>query len=75
MKMTCPICDSSEGIRRYIYGMPDGEPDLSKFLVGGCIFDEKSPTHECINCGWKYRKNKFVYDEEDLDGLQIVEEN
>jgi hypothetical protein len=72
MMITCPNCVSSEGIRKILYGMPDEEPDLTKYLVGGCIFDSNSPTHECINCGWQRFKNRFVYDEEDASGLIIL---
>jgi hypothetical protein len=55
MKLVCPICGSSEGIREYIYGMPAGPVDESKFEIGGCTegFAKDSPTHKCINCEWK----------------------
>jgi hypothetical protein len=52
--------------------MPSEEPDSQKYLVGGCISDENSPTHECINCGWQRFKSRFVYDDEDAAGLRII---
>jgi hypothetical protein len=72
MKITCPTCASSTGVRKILYGMPSEEPDSEKFLVGGCISDERSPTHECIKCGWQRFKSRFVYDDEDVAGLRIV---
>jgi hypothetical protein len=72
MKITCPNCTSDEGIRKILYGMPAEEPDSKKYLVGGCIFDGNSPTHECINCGWQRIKNRFIYDEDDTAGISII---
>lgn len=55
MKTVCPKCGSSKGIREYIYGMPAGPVDESKFEIGGCTegFAKDSPTHKCINCDWE----------------------
>ena len=72
MKISCPTCESSTGIRKILYGMPSEEPDSQKYLVGGCISEENSPTHECIDCGWQRFKNRFVYDDEDIAGLRII---
>jgi hypothetical protein len=72
MKINCPNCASSNGIRKILYGMPSEEPDSQKYLVGGCISDESSPTHECVNCGWQRFKSRFVYDDEDISGLKII---
>jgi hypothetical protein len=72
MKITCPTCASSTGIRKILYGMPSEEPDPQKYLVGGCIPDENAPTHECTVCGWQRFKSRFVYDDEDIAGLRII---
>ena len=55
MKTVCPKCGSNKGIREYIYGMPAGPVDESKFEIGGCTegFAKDSPTHKCINCDWE----------------------
>jgi hypothetical protein len=75
MKIICPNCASTEGIRKILYGMPMEEPDANKYLVGGCISDGDSPTHACVKCGWQRFKSRFVYDEEDSAGLRITKKN
>jgi len=47
----CPGCGSTSGLRKIIYGMPDGPVDESKYLIGGCCISGIDPTHECIECG------------------------
>ncbi len=50
-RKNCPSCGSTTGLRKYIYGMPDGPVDESKYLIGGCCITGNDPTHECIECG------------------------
>jgi hypothetical protein len=50
---SCPICNSSKGLREIIYGMPDGPVDEARFAIGGCCVSEDDPTLKCIECGWK----------------------
>ena len=60
----CPECGSTTGLRKYIYGMPDGPVDESKFLIGGCCITGNDPTHECLDCGhqiFKKQKDLFPY--------------
>ncbi len=52
---TCGYCGSTTGVREIIWGMPDGEPDPSKLLVGGCCISDDDPSHRCIECGWELR--------------------
>lgn len=54
----CPSCGSANGLREYIYGMPDGPPDESKYLIGGCCVTGDDPTHECIDCGHQIFEEK-----------------
>ncbi len=49
----CPACGNEDSIREIIWGMPEGEPDPSKYLIGGCCVSDNDPTHECIECGWQ----------------------
>ena len=30
----CPVCNSIDGVREYLYGMPMEEPDPRMFVVG-----------------------------------------
>ena len=57
----CPGCGSTTGLRKYIYGMPDGPVDESKYLIGGCCITGNDPTHECIECGHQiFKKSKGI---------------
>ena len=53
MKKTCPSCLSNSGVRKIIYGLPEGPFDESKFSSGGCCISENDPTLRCIECGWE----------------------
>ena len=50
---SCPACNSSNGLREIIYGMPDGPVDEEMYAIGGCCVSDNDPTLKCINCGWK----------------------
>ena len=50
---SCPTCNSSNGIREIIYGMPDGPVDEDRYAIGGCCVSDDDPTLKCIECGWK----------------------
>ena len=53
--MKCPACNSADGIRKIVYGLPDGPLDEEKFVIGGCCITDEDPTRKCIRCGWKGR--------------------
>ena len=53
--MKCPACKSADGIRKIVYGLPDGPLDEEKFVIGGCCITDEDPTRKCIRCGWKGR--------------------
>ena len=53
MRKLCPNCQTSNGLRQVIYGMPDGPMDESKYEVGGCCLSEKDPMSICVTCGWE----------------------
>ena len=53
--MKCPACNSADGIRKIVYGLPDGPLDEEKFVIGGCCITDEDPTRKCIHCGWKGR--------------------
>ena len=50
---SCPTCKSSSGLRKIIYGMPDGPVDEEMYTIGGCCVSDNDPTLMCIDCGWK----------------------
>ena len=56
MNKKCPHCDSSEGVRKIIWGEPMGEPDPSKYVIGGCVVSEDPPDYRCLTCGLEFQK-------------------
>jgi hypothetical protein len=58
MKKKCPTCNSIDGVRIIIWGMPLEEPDESKYYIGGCLVDDPTPDYKCITCGWEGFKNE-----------------
>ncbi|GEM_PF-1451768 len=57
----CPVCNSLDGVREFIYGMPSQEPDASKYVLDGCTISDDMPDYRCINCATDFYKgnNKF----------------
>ncbi len=67
----CPGCGSTTGLRKYIYGMPDGPVDESKYLIGGCCITGNDPTHECVECGHQvFKKQKDLLFDSIITGSQ-----
>ena len=54
MVKTCPGCKSKSGIRKVMYGYPDGPVDEQKYVLGGCCVSDNNPTRKCIECGWEW---------------------
>lgn len=52
MKESCPDCDSHEGIREILYGLPAEPINEEKYVIGGCIVSGNDPIWTCIECGW-----------------------
>ena len=57
----CPICNSTQGVRRYLYGMPDEMPDPEKHVVGGCLVSEDMPDYKCVTCSTDFYMNSDEY--------------
>lgn len=49
----CPQCNSKGSLRKILWGMPENEPDESKYVIGGCCISENDPDYACINCDWQ----------------------
>lgn len=56
MKKKCPVCNSPEGVREFIYGMPSEEPDESEHVLGGCLVEPEASRYIFILCGVKFDK-------------------
>ena len=50
---SCPTCNSPDGLREIIYGLPDGPVDEETYSIGGCCISDNDPTLKCVECGWK----------------------
>ena len=48
----CPICGNPGSIRKILWGMPNEEPDPSKYVTGGCCVPMFTPDYACIECDW-----------------------
>jgi hypothetical protein len=49
----CPRCNTKGSLRKILWGMPDKEPDQTKYVVGGCCISDNDPEYACINCDWQ----------------------
>ena len=49
----CPNCLTKGSLRKILWGMPDGEPDDTKYVLGGCCITGDDPDFACINCDWQ----------------------
>ena len=69
----CPVCETTEGVRRYLYGMQNEEPDPAKFVIGGCLVSEDMPDYYCINCFTYFYKNSAKYHNRFIDdGIGLI---
>ena len=74
MNKKCPHCDSSEGVRKIIWGEPMGEPDPSKYVIGGCMVSEDPPDYRCLTCGLEFhRESRFIMSSS--EGINILCQN
>ena len=68
----CPKCRSSNELREIVYGMPSGEIDESKYVIGGCCVSDNDPTVRCIGCGWEGEfKNQLPYQEKTVHMVEL----
>ena len=52
-KKNCPKCKAADGMRKILWGMPDGNVDESTFYIGGCLVEDSQPEYKCIKCNWE----------------------
>lgn len=57
MTKACPVCKSTEWVREYLFGLPEAEPDPSRYISAGCVVDEGMPDFKCIRCSTEFFKN------------------
>ena len=55
------MCNTAQGVRRYLYGMPDEMPDPAKYVLGGCVVYEDMPDYKCVTCSTDFYKNSDKY--------------
>jgi len=74
----CPLCKTTEAVREYIYGLPEAEPDESKYILGGCLISEDMPDYKCLNCSTAFYKDSDEYQNRFIDdgsGINIIKIN
>jgi hypothetical protein len=74
----CPLCKTTEAVREYIYGLPEAEPDESKYILGGCLISEDMPDYNCLNCSTAFYKDSDEYHNRFIDdgsGIIIIKSN
>jgi hypothetical protein len=52
-KIDCPKCGKAGALQEIVYGMPSGDFDFEKNIVGGCLVGDDSPDLGCAECGWQ----------------------
>jgi hypothetical protein len=52
-KVACPSCGKTGTLQEIIYGMPNGDFDFEKNIVGGCLVGDDFPDIGCAECGWR----------------------
>jgi hypothetical protein len=69
----CPLCKTTEAVREYIYGLPESEPDESKYILGGCLIFENMPDYKCLKCSTDFYKDSDEYHNRFIsDGSGII---
>ncbi len=72
-KGTCPKCDSSEKVRKILWGMPSGDVDLDEYYIGGCLIEPNPAKYICIACDYEFgarQQSRFIMDS--LEGITIT---
>ena len=55
---SCPSCHEVGSLKEILWGMPDFEQDLSRYVIGGCCITGDDPDIACVKCEWRgLRKN------------------
>lgn len=79
MRKKCPVCNSIDGVREYLYGMPSEEPDPAKYVIGGCCPSDEMPDYKCLKCSTDFysdsKKNHHRFMSTDSSGLSIFPPN
>jgi hypothetical protein len=79
----CPNCLATDTVRIILFGEPIGEPDPTRYVLGGCCISPtgEDPEMECTKCQWQGSKKdvrkatrlrRFVWTDEDAETLKIV---
>lgn len=57
----CPQCSAKGEIREILYGLPAGDYNKEKFVLGGCDISDDNPEIKCIGCGWLGAKEEVRF--------------
>jgi hypothetical protein len=58
----CPKCNSSDGVRKILYGLTMEPVDEDVYSTGGCVIGNENPTHTCLKCefNWNQISEKLI---------------
>jgi hypothetical protein len=57
----CPKCSAKGEIREILYGLPSGDYNKAKFVLGGCDISHENPEIKCVGCGWLGTKEEVRF--------------
>lgn len=57
----CPKCNAKGEIREILYGLPAGDYNEEKFVLGGCDISDDNPEIKCLGCGWLGAKEEVRF--------------
>ena len=57
----CPKCNAKGDIREILYGLPAGDYNEEKFVLGGCDISDDNPEIKCVGCGWLGSKEEVRF--------------
>lgn len=49
---SCPQCGEKGSLKKILWGLPDSDVSLSKYVIGGCIVSDNDPEIACEKCEW-----------------------
>ena len=57
----CPKCNAKGEIREILYGLPAGDYNEEKFVLGGCDISDDNPEIKCVGCEWLGSKEEVRF--------------
>lgn len=62
---SCPECGAKGALKRILWGLPDSDIDLSKYVIGGCLVSDSDPEIACEKCDWAGMRSDLLREDKD----------